>query len=248
MKKGDSLLCKLISAYEEEGFTISMGLNTLREGGNGGFNFLIKESLASKLNSATKLPFFSTGGGIAVDEINFLRDILQQFNPDIEYFIGIAAGWSTNALGLINSSAKLYGIDNCSEGNEGKQALELALRIANKLKINFNAYVGVSPQDVPKSLEKVLMQEKKIDFALIDGLHTNEQVFIDFQAILPYLSDSSIVAFHDVINWNMLDGWQKIVVLASQKGFKSKILRRTTSGMGILYRNVSEQIEATILS
>jgi hypothetical protein len=248
MKKGDSLLCKLISAYEEEGFTVSMGLNTLREGGNGSFNYLIRKKLAHNIIQPTKLSFFSTGGGIAIDEINVLKDILQQFNPETEYFIGIAAGWSTNALGLINPSAKLYGIDNCSEGAEGRQALELALKISDKLNINFNAYVGVSPQDVPKSLENILIEGKKIGFALIDGLHTNEQIFIDFQAILPYLSNSSIIAFHDVINWNMLDGWQKIVKLGDENGFKSKILRRTTSGMGILYRNVSEQIEGTILS
>ncbi|MBE9235964.1 class I SAM-dependent methyltransferase [Anabaena aphanizomenioides LEGE 00250] len=249
MTKGNSLLCQLISAYEEEGYSISVGLNPLREKSfHGGFSCLLKKDLLENIDQPTIIPPLSTGGGISVDEINFLKDILQQFNPEIEYFIGIAACWSTNALGLINPSAKLYGIDNCSEGSEGKQALELAVKIANKLNINFHAYVGASPQDVPQSLEQVIKQGKTIDFALIDGLHTNEQVYLDFEAILPYLSDSAIVAFHDVLNFKMLEGWEKITLLASQFNFKNKILRRTTSGMGILYRNISAEIEATILS
>jgi len=79
-------------------------------------------------------------------------------------------------------------------------------------------------------------------------LHTNEQVFRDFQVVLPYLSDSAIVAFHDVLNWNMLSGWQNIVELGKQHNFKAVILRRTASGMGMLYRNVNKEVEANILA
>ena len=80
----------------------------------------------------------------------------------------------------------------------------------------------------------------------VDGLHTDEQIFKDFMVVLPYISDSAIFVFHDVLNWNLLRGWKKIVNVASQEGFKQKILRRTRSGMAVLYRNVSDEVEANI--
>lgn len=122
---------------------------------------------------------------------------------------------------------------------DSQNGLELTKRIAEKFNLNLKICVGCSPEDVPSFLGKVLAVGGTIDFVFVDGLHTNEQVFRDFHACLPYLSDSAILAFHDILNWNMLSGWQNIVESGQKHNFKAVILRRTASGMGMLYRNVS---------
>ena len=180
---------------------------------------------------------------VALDEVYFFETMLNSFGPKRVFLVGIAAGWSTIALGLITPSAMLYGIDNCTEGTQAREGLELTKRIAKKLNISLTVHVGTSPDDVPMVLNAV---EGTIDFAFIDGLHTNDQVFLDFEAVLPYMSHSAIIAFHDVLNWNLLLGWQKIVDLASHNGFKHRILCRMASGMGILYRNVDKNVEKNI--
>lgn len=146
-------------------------------------------------------------------------------------------------MGLITPTAELYGIDNCSEGACAAEGFVLTEKIAKKLNINLEIHRGSSPKDVPCILDHV---KGAIDFAFIDGLHTNEQIFQDFLGILPYISDSSIIAFHDVLNWNMLDGWGKIVDVALKNNYKAVILRRTTSGIGILYRDINKDVTECI--
>jgi predicted O-methyltransferase YrrM len=206
------------------------------------FIYPFKKSKQSRGYAPIQYVNFETGGGIAIDEIYFFENVLKLFNPQREFLIGIASGWSTIALGLINPSASLYGIDNITEGRHAQEGLELTKRIAQKLNIDLTIFVGSSPQDVPLFLSNV----GSIDFVFVDGLHTNEQVVLDFEAVLPYLSESAIVVFHDVLNWNMLLGWEKIVELAAKNNFKSKVLRRTSSGMGVIYRKVNTDVEVNI--
>jgi predicted O-methyltransferase YrrM len=81
--------------------------------------------------------------------------------------LGVAAGWSTIAMGLINPNSKLYAIDNCSEGQEAEKGIRITNKIAKKLNLDLSIFIGSSPNDVPKFLNNVLHREK-IDFALID--------------------------------------------------------------------------------
>lgn len=306
-------LAKLIKAYKEEGYEISVGLNPLREGENGYLNYcgfaytiesdsidksakiaddyyvgptrtktdnsiqyaqnidlqekvkrqLKKVSILNKIYNITKTSIFDrfntsreitsqnikhpnyiyTGGGICIDEIYFLENILVSLNPKRGFLIGIAAGWSTIAIGLISPSTLLYGIDNLTEGSQAELGFQLTQRIAKNLDINLSICIGSSPQDVSPFLEGI---GSLMDFVFVDGLHTNEQVVVDFEAVLPYLADSSIVILHDVLNWNMIEGWHKIAEIADRHNFKCRLLRRTTSGIGVVYRNVSPEVEANI--
>lgn len=152
----NSILPQLLSAYSEEGYEVSVGLNPYRESANGCFGLLVESNLVKKLTQAVVLPRFITGGGIAIDEIYVFENILRIFKPKREFLIGIAAGWSTIALGLINPSAYLYGIDNCTEGIDSKKGLELTQRIAEKFNLNLKICVGSSPEDVPSFLGKIL--------------------------------------------------------------------------------------------
>jgi len=243
-----NVLVKLLSAYTEEGYLVRVGLNPARVPLDMNaylsypFACLFKQNI---VDDRPQLAVLSTWGGIAIDEIYFFENVLREFKPKREFLIGIAGGWSTIAFGLINAEASLYGIDNCSEGTEATEGLALTQKIAKKLNINLTICIGASPDDVPQFLERV---GGNIDFAFIDGLHTNEQLYVDFECIIPYLSESAIVAFHDVLNWNMLEGFEKVVELALEHNFQHEILQRTASGIGVLCRNISEDVEAAILA
>jgi len=187
--------------------------------------------------------YFFTGGGISYEELFFFEMLLNSFKPRNEFLIGIASGWSTIALGLISAEAKLWGMDNCTEGSDAFEGLQLTEKIAKNLKLNLSIYRGSSPEEIPIFLNGV---GKIMDFAFIDGLHTNEQIFRDYIGLQPYMADTCIMTFHDVLCWNMIDGWKNIVRVAEKNNFQHRILRRTTSGMGILYRNIDQDTKECI--
>ena len=59
------------------------------------------------------------------------------------------------------------------------------------------------------SSPRVVISELNIpgyDLALVDGLHTDEQVLADFEALLPLLAPSCAVVFHDVVAFGMQRG------------------------------------------
>ena len=65
------------------------------------------------------------------------------------------------------------------------------------------------------------------------GLHTPEQQNLDFEAVLPFATDNCFFALHDVVNFNLLDGFRELS--ERHPGYCARILWRTPSGMGVLY-------------
>lgn len=229
-KRSPSLLADLVSIYRTLGFEPSFGLNPLREGsGNAPFCYFYDKRRDN---------FMNTGGGLALDELWLIEQISSVLSPATIYTIGVAMGWSTTAFCLLNPHASVIGIDNCVEGTDAERAVMVAMKAASLFDLRFKLFIGSSPEDVPASLAG----SPSVDMALIDGLHTNSQIVKDFEALLPYISESSVILFHDVLNFNMMDGFHDICSTAAAEGFESRILRRTSSGMGVLYRNVTEPV------
>lgn len=194
----------------------------------------ITSKIFNKIQKSNEDLMLHSGWGVSLDEIYFMDCILSLFKPKIIYVIGVAFGWSTIAMGLISPNSEIIVIDNVSKGKEAFEALKLSQKVAGKLKVDLTIHIGTSPQDVPKTL----CDACSVDFAFIDGLHTNEQIVKDSKAFLPFCSDSAIILFHDILNWNMLDGRNTIVEIGKRNKFYGCILRRTTSGMGILFRDI----------
>jgi len=74
--------------------------------------------------------------------------------------------------------------------------------------------------------------EGGFDFSFVDGLHTNEQIVLDYQAVAACGGADAVHLFHDVHSWRMQDGFGKICDKWPGRG---RILLGTTSGMGVLY-------------
>jgi len=173
--------------------------------------------------------------GITVQELIFFYSLLHRICPKNIYGVGNAFGWSTLAFAIISPASKIVVIDNLANFKSigDPVGMKITKSIIEKNNFNVTALVAESPKDSYEVISEHL--ESKVDFAFIDGLHTNEQVVQDFDAIKFSLHSNSVVVFHDVIKHNMSKGWKEISIAAKKLGFTSKILDKTYSGIGIVY-------------
>lgn len=163
--------------------------------------------------------------GLALQEIMFLEHLGKYLAPKNCLVVGNAMGWSTLATGLTFPKSKTIGIDNAAE--DGVAFTNDAFK---KLNLNGKALLAESPKDIHHVCTTEF--EGKLDFVLIDAIHDNEAIQIDFHAIREQASPDCVYLFHDVINWDMLDGFTAIL---RDSGLEGKVLTRTPSGMAMAY-------------
>lgn len=145
------------------------------------------------------------------------------------FIIGNAFGFSTILLSLIFPHAKVVSIDAGCEGKDNMRGIELTNIICKKHSLNAIVEYGFSPQNTQEIINKHF-GENKIDLCFIDGLHTNEQLLLDFEESQKYCHSNTLYFMHDVINWKMQESFQKIKQLIAPTHISS-ILWRTQSGM-----------------
>ncbi len=163
--------------------------------------------------------------GLALQEIMFLEHLGRYLSPENCLVIGNAMGWSTIATGLTFPKAKTIGIDNAAK--EGIQFTNAAFQ---KLKINGGAVLAESPKDIASVVSSEF--DKPVEFVLIDAIHNNEAIQADFNEVRKYASPDCVYLFHDVINWDMLDGFNALI---NDSGLNGQVLTRTPSGMAMAY-------------
>ena len=113
--------------------------------------------------------------------------------------------------------------------------------IGRELDLNVKAVKGMSPRNVESVVSGELGGE--IDFCFIDGLHTNEQIVLDFNAVDPFLTKQGVVLFHDAISCGMEPG---IAEIAKKTSSTINYLQGTSSGMAILHSADHKEIETTL--
>lgn len=165
--------------------------------------------------------------GLALQEVMFLEHFRDYLQPRSILVIGNAYGWSTLALALIFPGARVVAIDPFQDGN----ALTNALARANGL--DAIAVDGHSPVDVAAVAAAHL--PGPLDLCLIDAVHDGESIQRDFAACLPLLDARGVVLFHDVINWGLVEAFNRI---RAQPGVEGMVLTRTPSGMAVAWREV----------
>jgi len=214
----------LVELYERQGYYLRCGLNAELFGElNKGLSF-------ATLHRAENLELVCNGGGISPLEIYFLESLFTDYRPSRIFAIGNAFGWSTLALSIIVPEARTICIDACQDAGyeEGRRITNL---IALKEGLNASVVKGISPTDV----ETIIKAEfnAPIDFAFIDGWHTNEQILADFLACRRLASPDCVYLFHDVVNLLLADGFAAIA--KDNPALYSSLLFRTPSGMAISY-------------
>jgi len=225
------IINKLFATYRAKGFEISSGLNPCHMDNDAAapFTCLFKDGVP-----------YTNGLGIALQEIYFLECLFDGYQPKKIFLIGNSFGWSTIAIGLLNREAQVVALDS---GGDPKsiEGLEMTNDIGRELGLNVKAVKGISPTDVEEVVFKELGGE--IDFCFIDGLHTNEQIVLDHDAVQPFLNEDGVILFHDAISCGMEPG---IANIAKKTSGKIDYLQATSSGMAILHSGTNKQIEATL--
>jgi predicted O-methyltransferase YrrM len=217
------IIGKLVEMYRTQGIDICTGL--------GSYEFDGLPSSAAPFTWFFKNDRNITSGlGIAMQEIYLLEHILSAYQPRNVLIIGNSQGWSTLATALLLPHSRVVAID-AGFDESSLQGLDLTNRMAalgglDKLR----AVKGVSPQDVAAIVDSTL--DGRVDFAFIDGTHTNEQIVLDFQAVSMKAATDAVYLFHDVHSFNLYNGIARIEAVA---GHAARTLAATPSGMALLY-------------
>ena len=214
------VLSRLVDIYESRGFRVSSGLNPVhfQNYALAPSTWLIKEGSS-----------YTNGLGIGLQEVYFLECLFADFNPKNIFIVGNSLGWSTVALSLINSSAHVVAIDDGSDQN-ALEGINFTNTIAAEEGLNLQVVQGRSPEDVGPAIDHNF--EDQVDFVFIDGCHTNDHIVIDFKAIQAKASPDCVYLFHDVHQFNLAPGFQRIL---SDSGLTGRILLSTPSGVGIAF-------------
>ncbi len=215
-----AILNTLFQLYEDEGFTVSSGLNPCHfdECEVVTFTGLFKDGEC-----------YTEGLGISSKEVYFLECLFDGYRPERAFIIGNSFGWSTLAIGLLNPKATVVAMDAGFDANS-LEGIEMTNRLVAKSGLNTRAVKGVSPEDVDRVVGDCF--DGPIDFCFVDGLHTNEQVLIDYRALEPHLADDAVLLFHDTVTWNLESG---IANIAREFGGPPDVLYGTCSGMALFH-------------
>ena len=214
------ILNRLVSYYETRGIGISAGLNPLRHANAPyvAFTWFIRDGESL------------TGGlGISLQEIYFLECLFDRYRPKSIFIIGNSWGWSTLGLSLINPQARVVAIDSGHDQNS-LEGLDFTNRVAHEEKLNLTVVKASSPHDVSGVIAKEF--GGPIDFAFIDGYHTEHQVGLDFAAVRPSAAADAVYLFHDVLEFKLAPAIARAAASVDLPWFT---LESTTSGMGILF-------------
>ncbi len=213
----------VLKAYKTENYKVNMGC---------------PEQVFSVISNEKEKRTLTNSGGLTVTDSFVFSMISKIFEPDGIFIIGNSFGLSTFILADLFPNSEIDVIDAELEGLDVKIGSELTKKLASDFFKNVKLTVGFSPNDLSKS-----MRRKKYNFFFIDGLHTDEQILLDFEGILPYCDNECVLYFHDVVSCNMLTSWEIIKNKAQMLNFVPFELGFTQMGCTVLVRGNDDLIE-----
>ncbi|HTV03196.1 MAG TPA: class I SAM-dependent methyltransferase [Luteitalea sp.] len=224
-----TILPELLRAFAERGLSIRA------EAGETRTNDPDAQFVKAFRDDGTRL---RGGAGMAFGEVLFLEHLLAPLRGQC-LIIGNGFGWSSVALGmLLRGKGHVTAMDACVDGDEAEAGLALVEAIAAAHDLPVRAVRAVSPEDVTTVVERDC--GGRLDLVLIDGLHSEEQQALDYEAVRPFLADGAVVLFHDIVNWRLEAGFAAI---AARDGRGAALLHRTASGMAILYPETAPYVD-----
>ena len=217
----------MLAAYRRHGYEIRCGEMVTRHLRDGTLN---REAVLSECASAWKDGRrLDTGWGMSWQELAVLEFLAGIWRPRRIFGIGNGFGWSALAMDLLWPSVYLRMMDNQSEGADAKTACDLTSTILDEHNSGI-VLIGTSPADVPDCMADDGFAP--VGLVLIDAQHTDESQFADYRAVKPFLAPEHVILFHDVLFCHMEASFATI---ATAYPGRSRILRRTTTGMGIVW-------------
>lgn len=166
--------------------------------------------------------------GISLWELLVLERFCRAQPPRSIFIVGNGLGWSAIALAMINQDASVVVIDP-------QAGIELTNRIAFRERLNCIAVQGSSPGDNARIIQEYCPCPP--DLVLIDGLHSNEQIVLDFNATFAVSGRAATYFFHDIVNFNLFGGLTAISETGGSCAMTTHLLLCTPSGMAVVVRN-----------
>jgi predicted O-methyltransferase YrrM len=216
------MLPKVMEAYYANGFHVDLG-NPARV-----YSTIVDIKAHKTVN---------TSGGFTISDAFLFTQLQRVICPTSIFIIGNSFGLSTFVLAELFPTATLDAIDAEIEGLEASRGTHITRQIAAQYFPNVQVTVGFSPTDLSKATLR-----RPYNLIFIDGMHTNEQVVLDFNGMLPYCDNECVIVFHDVAYANMLSAWQQIVVKAAGLGFHGFTMGFTQLGTCVLARGKTEAL------
>jgi len=156
--------------------------------------------------------------GVDQPTAELLYSLVRIARPEIAVEIGTAKGNAAIAIGQAledNKKGKLYTIDPVEQ-----ELVKIAIRKSG-LKHRIDYITDYSYNAIPK------LNLPKIDFIFIDGDHSYENVFADFNLVKNLIPVDGMIIFHDTI---LFEGPKKVVEAMRKSGEFEIITLPTLSG------------------
>ena len=211
---------RLVALYEKRGFKVASGLNPTH------FHDYALAPFTWLFDAGVNHSF---GLGIAMQEVYFLECLFEDFRPRNIFVIGNSFGWSSLALALLNPQATVLAIDDGSDENAAS-GIDFTNRVAEEEGLRLLALEATSPAGVTPVIEGHL--PGPVDFAFIDGGHSNEQIVLDYEAVSKHAAADCVYLFHDVHHFDLYPGFEEV---CRRSGLPGTVLFATPSGMAILH-------------
>lgn len=140
--------------------------------------------------------------GITPKRQQLLFKLIRYFQPSEILELGTSLGMSTAAMALGNPLATINTIEGCPEtlAKATEYFSAFVLHNITTHNVSFEAYFRSIPTG------------KYIDFAFIDGNHTEKDTLDYFKALLPHCHNNTLLIFDDIY-WSkeMTAAWNKII-------------------------------------
>jgi len=183
----------------------------------------INEGVLKRKNNAMQIPL----------EIESLQLYVDKIKPKVVVEIGSATGGTLARWFELPSVETIISIDLPNGIHGGQDIRERYSVVSDFYKQSFTSRKEFHPIDGDSKNKEIISQletvlaGRKVDFLFIDGDHTLEGVTADFENYKGYLSEKSLVGFHDIIdskfhrdnNCHVYDLWKSIKGMYKSKEF-----------------------------
>ena len=170
-----------------------------------------------------------TSGGLANDEMFIMYPLLITLKPKNILIIGNGYGISTLFISLSLEKAKVVALDKYRT-----KGISITKKLLRGLK-NKHIIKASTPDDLEKIIKKYF--NNKLDMVFVDAVHTNEVQTKEFSIYEKYLTNNSIVFFHDVIACNLFKSY--FYLKKKYKNYSFKFLNKSSNGIAVCLRKKS---------
>lgn len=219
MSRRPTVLSQLIDLYAEQGLQVITGLNPAHFGG-------YSKVAGTRLIRDGRL---SPGAGTPLQDVFCIEHLFADYHPRHVLIIGNSFGWSSFLLALLLPEARIVGLDTGYD-EDSRFGLAVTRQIAAARGLNVVAVQGASPEAAPGAVAEHL--DGWVDFAFIDGEHSNEAIIRDFAVVRELARPETVYLFDDVLS-GMRDGFEHNAAAAPE--LRSVVLYGTETGMALLH-------------